>query len=697
MNNTLLTAIIPYLEPAARKYLRQIMRGEMPATDEPGINPRTDNIGLTPTQIKAVRELATAATGQDVNFTRLTNILAKRNYSLDINFPGSKEELWQTVRNVLADPSTNQPVGPPASPSQQMTPTNQSISSTTSTNVAGRNVPTNVDTSGSDVARGRGGEANVGVGEGRVEGRAPRNEPPAATPSAQMITSDQALQEIAALMPEKYRVYFLTGIVDLQIIRRQYPDADTSVPANVRSELRALRQSVLAGDVDNGLANKYLTGAGRSGGRAGAAQQIVDRVLVVEGQPDPLGRSGAETGFGRGTQTPTDPLGRDVDVAGFGRGTQTPSAPEMLDRRTGVTYDTAGVTGGAAGGTVGGAGGAAGIAGGAGGIAGGAGGVTSGGGFGGGGVTGGAVVTEEPAAEPVDTGVPKDWETAAAEMYPEYYAIVKNVPEIADLLRRSLGPPAWSEQKFQAELRATNWWKTTTASARQWDAASALDPATYQARVDEAATAINQEALGYGIRLSEETAQQLALDSLRLGWGTQTITNAIGMRATEGGSVGATQLREGYYGQEVRRIARGYGVTLADETFNSFVNRIAVGDENFSSFQNYALSVAKSLYPTLTAQFDAGRTFDDAVAPYKEIAASTLELNPNDIDFMDPKWVTPITYMPDPQTGEQRLMNLAEWGRELRTNRAYGYEFTEKARQDAYSVVERLGRLFGRV
>lgn len=392
-------------------------------------------------------------------------------------------------------------------------------------------------------------------------------------------------------------------------------------------------------------------------------------LLGEAGQP--MGAGGPPLATGAGDVEPgemaqptraTDSLGRPTEGAGFGRDVQEPAVEETAVEEpaaeTTVTDTGDGVAGG---------------------------------------VGGGAVITEEPAAEPVDTGVPTDWETAAAEMYPEYYAIVKNVPEIAELLRRSLGPPAWSEQKFQAELRATNWWKTTTASAREWDAASALDPATYQARVDEAATAINQEALGYGIRLSEETAQQLALDSLRLGWGTQTITNAIGMRATEGGSVGATQLREGYYGQEVRRIARSYGVTLADETFNSFVNRIAVGDENFSSFQDYALSVAKSLYPTLTAQFDAGRTFDDAVAPYREIAASTLELNPNDIDFTDPKWVTPITYMPDPQTGEQRLMNLAEWGKELRTNRAYGYEFTEKARQDAYSVVERLGRMFGRI
>jgi len=303
-----------------------------------------------------------------------------------------------------------------------------------------------------------------------------------------------------------------------------------------------------------------------------------------------------------------------------------------------------------------------------------------------------------PGAEvaPVDTGVPVDWETAAAEMYPEYYAIVKNVPEIAELLKRYVNE-GWSEQKFQAELRATNWWKTTTASARQWDTASALDPATYQTRVDEAAAAINQEALGYGIRLSDEELQKLALDSLRLGWGTQTITNAIGMRATEGGTAGATQLREGYYGQNVREIAARYGVTLADETFNSFVNRIAVGDESFDSFQDYTLTIAKALYPALNSQFDAGLTFEDAVAPYRQIAASTLELNPNDIDFMDPKWVTPITYMPDPQTGEQRLMNLTEWGKELRTNRAYGYEFTENAKNKAYSVVETLGNLFGRI
>lgn len=314
-------------------------------------------------------------------------------------------------------------------------------------------------------------------------------------------------------------------------------------------------------------------------------------------------------------------------------------------------------------------------------------------GTGGGVIVGGGVA--DAAAE--DTSVPVDWEQAAAEMYPEYYAIVKSVPEVAALLKKSLGPPAWSDEKLEAELRKTNWWKTTVASAREWDMASGLDPATYQGRVDEQAAAINQQALDLGVRLSDERLQKLATDSLRLGWSSQTITNSIGMAATEGGTAGTTQLREGYYGQSIREISRQYGVSLADQTFNQFVDKIAVGEETLGSFQDYALSIAKSLYPSLTEQFDAGRTFNQATDNYKQIAASILERDPNSINMTDPTWVQAVTYQPDPKTGEQRMMNMAEWGDYLRKNEALGYQYTTEARSRAYEVADKLANMFGRV
>jgi hypothetical protein len=293
--------------------------------------------------------------------------------------------------------------------------------------------------------------------------------------------------------------------------------------------------------------------------------------------------------------------------------------------------------------------------------------------------------------------VPVDWETAAQEMYPEYYAIVKNNPEIAELLKKAMGPPEWSETKFNAELKNTNWYKTTTAAARLWDTKSALDPASYQAKVDEAATVIQTEALNLGIRLSDETVQKLALESQRFDWGTQKITNAIGMSAVEGGTEGATQLREGFYGQQVRTLAGQYGVTLADTTFNSFVNKLAVGEETLGSFQDYAMTIGKSLYPSLSEQFDAGRTFETITESYKNIAANILERDSNSINMSSPEFVQAITYVPDTKTGEQRLMNMGEWGDYLRKKESLGYQNTTEARSRAYEVSNKIANMFGRI
>ena len=305
-------------------------------------------------------------------------------------------------------------------------------------------------------------------------------------------------------------------------------------------------------------------------------------------------------------------------------------------------------------------------------------------------------VVTTPAAEPVDMGVPPEWETAAMEMYPEYYALVKNVPEIADILKKYIAEE-WSETKFLAELRKTNWYKTTTASAREWDMAAGLDPATYQTKVDNKTETIRKQALDLGFRISEEKLRQLATDSLRLGWSDQFLTNAIGMVVVEGGDPGATQLRQGYYGQQIRGIARDYGVTLNDDTLMSFANKMAVGEETVGSFQDYAMTIAKSLYPTLSEQFDLGRTFGDLTSNYRQIAADTLEIDANSIDFTDPQWAVAVTYQPDPKTGEQRMMNLSEWGDYIRKNRSFGYEFTDDARQKAYKVANELANLFGKV
>ena len=316
---------------------------------------------------------------------------------------------------------------------------------------------------------------------------------------------------------------------------------------------------------------------------------------------------------------------------------------------------------------------------------------TAGGGTGGG--TGGMGGTTGGTPDgTTTTAVPEDWEKAAQEQYGGYYAIIKSIPEVATLLQNAVSND-WSEAKFNYELSQTTWFKTTSTSARSWDLSEQTDPASAQQRVDNQAAQIKSKALSLGIRLDDTSVAKLARDSLRGGWDETTTTNSIGSQAMQSTS-GVSQLRSGFIGQTLRQTAADYGVSLSDDTFNQFVNKVATGQETQSSFQQYALQMAKSLFPGIAAQLDAGQTYKQITDPYKQTAAQILEMNPENIDFVDPKWSKAVTFVTD--KGEQRPMNYNEWGDYLRQTRSFGYEFTSEAQSRAYGVANDLARLFGK-
>ena len=319
-----------------------------------------------------------------------------------------------------------------------------------------------------------------------------------------------------------------------------------------------------------------------------------------------------------------------------------------------------------------------------------------GGGTGGGatgGMTGGTQTGTQTGTQPSTLAViPTDWEQAAQEQYGGYYAIVKSIPEVSTLLQNAVAND-WSDAKFQYELSQTTWFKTTSTSARQWDLSEQSDPASTQQKVDNQAAQIKAKALTLGIRLDDTSVAKLAKDSLRGGWDETTITNSIGSQAMQS-TAGVSQLRSGYIGQTLRQTAADYGISLSDDTFNQFVNKVATGQESQNSFQQYALQMAKSLFPGIAAQLDAGQTYKQIVDPYKQTAAQILEMNPENIDFVDPKWSKAVTFVTD--KGEQRPMNYNEWGDYLRQTRSFGYEFTSEAQSRAYGVANDLARLFGK-
>lgn len=273
-----------------------------------------------------------------------------------------------------------------------------------------------------------------------------------------------------------------------------------------------------------------------------------------------------------------------------------------------------------------------------------------------------------------------------------HWAIWLEHPELGPKIRE------WAEKKagpgiIERELRATQWWQTTTQNQRTFDELEARDPATAQRQIDEAVQNVRQIVSQVGGFLEEASLSQLAREQLRDGWTPDEMVRAVYLELRKGTDP-TESMRSGIIGQSLRNIARQYALPLSDESLDTWVSRIARNEYLMDDFQNYARRNAIGLFPSLAADLERGLTVETLVDPFRELAARTLEINPATIDFSDPKWNAALNFS-DGQG--RRMMTLTEWGRHLRETPEYGWEYTSQAHNRAYEVAESLGRMFGRL
>ena len=300
-----------------------------------------------------------------------------------------------------------------------------------------------------------------------------------------------------------------------------------------------------------------------------------------------------------------------------------------------------------------------------------------------------------PPAQTIDwegivTAIQKDALIAAKEMYGGFYAIIEQDEEIKSLvIEATLN--GWTDKKFKAKLIETNWYKTTKDTARKFDIEEQLDPQTIKDKINDQALAIQNAALEKGARLSNESAQDLARNALRLGWSALTLSNAIGAEIFK--TTPTTELSRGYIGQTARSKANQYGIRMSDSSILSWTEKIMTGKESDQTFEDWLMSQARTLYPALASGFDRGLSFSDMTDPYAEQAATLLEIPASSIDFADPKFAAAFTSKD--KDGNQTQMTYGDWMDYLKTNPEFGWEYTDNAKNSALDLVGRVSRLFG--
>jgi hypothetical protein len=273
------------------------------------------------------------------------------------------------------------------------------------------------------------------------------------------------------------------------------------------------------------------------------------------------------------------------------------------------------------------------------------------------------------------------------------YAYLYDVPELKDKVLRPAVVEGWDADRIIGALETTTWWQKTESSARLFKEEKYRDPASVADKVNAKFTVFKNLVRAKGITVPDADLREMASDAIEFDWDDNETTAAMGRffkydPSNLLGEAADTAVT-------MRQLHKAYLIPLSDATVQTWTEKVMRGDATTDDFEDYLRTQSKALFPMLSNQIDLGVTPDQWVDPYRQIAAQTLGLNPEAIDFRDPKWLAALDE-PDPKTGSRRPMYLSDWTNKLKTDDVYGWDKTAQGREHGANLAKSLAQTFGR-
>lgn len=275
--------------------------------------------------------------------------------------------------------------------------------------------------------------------------------------------------------------------------------------------------------------------------------------------------------------------------------------------------------------------------------------------------------------------------------YPELIPILSK-PGIQDAVFQAV-QNNWTPARLQAALQATEYYRTTGNQDRAWDILTTIDPQTANVQLDIANRRVEALVAQTGITPDAATLANLKQWTAARGWDDSTLRMffvAYSKKSETGPPTGELATNAA----QVHALAAQYGVPLSDEAALDWANKLVAGGVDQNAVKGYMIEQAKSLFPSLTGALDAGVTVRQYADPYAQIAARELNMNPNDFNLSDQKWLTPLQQI-DPKTGQRTSMSLDQWQTALRTDPKYNYDTTQNGQSAAAALTTALAQKMG--
>lgn len=249
----------------------------------------------------------------------------------------------------------------------------------------------------------------------------------------------------------------------------------------------------------------------------------------------------------------------------------------------------------------------------------------------------------------------------------------------------------WTPTKLQGAIMNTTWWKTTSASVRQFQQLAASDPTTAQAQIASRQSILSDAASKLGLSLAPDRLKTIAYHSLAFGWNQNQIDDALAEEvhyspeAAQKGQIGANSA-------QVKALAAKYYLTVSDEAAFDYAKQLVTGQIDQGGIEATFISQAKGKFPTLAKYIDQGTTPSQFFSPYKSILAKEFDMPETAIDLANDPQFQPILSMAG-QDGTLRPMSLSETTKWARTQPRW--DATKGAKDQAAQFGEMLTSMFG--
>jgi len=275
-----------------------------------------------------------------------------------------------------------------------------------------------------------------------------------------------------------------------------------------------------------------------------------------------------------------------------------------------------------------------------------------------------------------------------ADWYPGMIGFFDSNPEIRAKLTEA-AKWGWTPGKLNAEVSGTSWYRQTAANARDFELMEAQDPASAKAIVAQTAANIQNSSATFGLGLSPQQVAGMAWNATRNGWTDAQTTDALlknlNWATVQGGTLTATV-------DDIKSVAGDYLVQMSDGTAQKYAARIASGELTLTGVESILQKQARGRFSWMGDEIDQGVTPSDYFAPVADTIASTLEVAPDSINLMDPKWLS-LVEVRDQDSGKMRAATLNE--AMLSARRQTGFVNTQGAAEMTAGLTQLLRGAFG--